>query len=207
MPPDHNATYRTWINVRGAMGLGKIGGKLGEQPEQQSKPTVYVDMDGVLADFFSEYAKLAGIKSGDYRKIPSASVDPTLNKMVGTDFFNRLPKIRTADKLLQLVTKYTGGEYTILSSPLRGDKDNSSKWKRTWIARELHPQPKETIISGRKESLAVQPNGTPNILIDDRGVNVERWKSRGGFGIKYQADEDSLDVVVNGFKQYSKATA
>jgi len=207
MPPDHNATYRTWINVRGAMGLGKIGGKLGEQPEQQSKPTVYVDMDGVLADFFSEYAKLAGIKSGDYRKIPSASVDPTLNKMVGTDFFNRLPKIKTADKLLQLITKYTGGEYTILSSPLRGDKDNSSKWKRTWIARELHPQPKETIISGRKESLAVQPNGTPNILIDDRGVNVERWKSRGGFGIKYQADEDSLDVVVNGLKQYQKATA
>ena len=202
MPPNNDATYRTWVRVRDAMSTRKIG----EQSEQ-SKPTVYVDLDGVLADFFSEYAKLAGIESGNYRKIPRAAIDPTLNKMVGTDFFNRLPKIRTADKLLQLVTKYTGGEYTILSSPLRGDKDNSSKWKRTWIARELHPQPKETIISGRKESLAVQPNGTPNILIDDRGVNVERWKSRGGFGIKYQADEDSLDVVVNGFKQYSKATA
>jgi hypothetical protein len=164
-------------------------------------------MDGVLANFFSEYAKLAGIKSGNYRKIPRASIDPTLDKMVGTDFMNRLPKIATADKLIDIVTKYTEGDYSILSSPLRGDRDNSSKWKRVWIARELHKQPKETIITGRKESYAVQSNGIPNILIDDHTKNIERWKSRGGFGIKYQADEDSLDVVVNGLKQYSKATA
>ena len=34
------------------------------------KPEVYVDMDGVIADFFTEYAKLAGIESGNYRDIP-----------------------------------------------------------------------------------------------------------------------------------------
>ena len=174
---------------------------------QQSKPTVYIDMDGVLSDFFTEYAKLAGIKDGDYRKIPSAKIDPTLNKMVGTDFFNRLPKIGTANKLIQLVTKFTGGDYSILSSPLRGDKDNSARWKKVWIARELPTQPKEVLVTGRKESYATQSNGVPNILIDDRGKNIERWKSAGGFGIKYQADENSLDVVVNGLKQYAKATA
>ena len=206
MPPDHDATYRTWIHVRDKMGLGKIGGKLGEQSEQ-NKPTVYIDMDGVLSDFFTEYAKLAGIKDGDYRKIPSAAIDPTLNKMVGTDFFNRLPKIGTANKLIQLVTKFTGGDYSILSSPLRGDKDNSTRWKKVWIARELPIQPKEVLVTGRKESYATQSNGNPNILIDDRGKNVERWRSAGGFGIKYQADEDSLDMVVNGLKQYAKATA
>ena len=57
-------------------------------------------MDGVLADFFAEYAKLAGIKSGNYRDIPPAKTDPTLNKMVGTDFFARLPKFSTTDTLI-----------------------------------------------------------------------------------------------------------
>ena len=61
---------------------------------------VYLDMDGVLADFFHEYARLAGVppnKFGrhDYRSIPPASQDPTLDKMVGTDFFVRLPKFPT----------------------------------------------------------------------------------------------------------------
>jgi hypothetical protein len=41
----------------------------------------------------------------------------------------------------------------------------------------------------------VNPNGTPNILIDDRGTNIVAWRARGGIGIKYQADEDSLDVI------------
>ena len=174
---------------------------------QPNKPTVYIDMDGVLADFFTEYAKMAGIKSGDYRQIPRAAIDPTLNKMVGTDFFNRLPKIPTADQLLQIAVNFSGGDYNILSSPLRGDKANSSKWKKVWIARELSIKPKQVIITGRKESYATGNNGIPNILIDDRGANIERWRAAGGFGIKYQADEDSLDVVVKGLKQYAKATA
>jgi len=38
---------------------------ISEKPE--SKPIVYLDMDGVLADFFSEWAKLAGIKTGKWK--------------------------------------------------------------------------------------------------------------------------------------------
>ena len=36
---------------------------------------IYLDMDGVLANFFAEYAKMAGVN--DYRSIPPASADPT----------------------------------------------------------------------------------------------------------------------------------
>jgi len=59
------------------------------------KTEIYLDMDGVLANFFHEYAKLAGVKT--YRDIPPASADPTLEKMVGTDFFSKLPKFPTTD--------------------------------------------------------------------------------------------------------------
>jgi 5'(3')-deoxyribonucleotidase len=168
----------------------------------KSDPIIYVDMDGVLADFFAEWAKLAGVKTGNYKDIPPAKTDPTLDMMVGTDFFNRLPKFPSADKLLQMVKNFAGG-YKILSSPLRGDHQNSGEWKKVWIKRELPIQPTEIIIVGRKDSYAVnKQDGTPNILIDDRGKNIESWRSRGGYGIKYQADEDSLDVIAKGLEDY-----
>lgn len=155
---------------------------------------IYLDMDGVLADFFAEYAKLAGVTSGSYRDIPPAKADPTLDKMIGTDFFYRLPKFPTADSLVKLVLQYVP-TYAICSSPLRGDHANSEKWKRAWIKDNLNPMPTEIIITGKKERHAVNPDGSPNILIDDRGTNIVAWRARGGIGIKYQADEDSLNIV------------
>ena len=160
---------------------------------------IYLDMDGVLADFFAEYAKLAGITSGNYRDIPPAKADPTLDKMIGTDFFLRLPKFPTADNLVKLVLSY-GKVYNICSSPLRGDHKNSEHWKREWIKKNLTPQPTEIIITGQKERHAVNADGSPNILIDDRGTNIVAWRARGGIGIKYQADEDSLDLVKKALK-------
>ena len=158
---------------------------------------IYLDMDGVLADFFAEYAKLAGVTSGSYRDIPPAKADPTLDKMVGTDFFARLPKFPTADALVKLVLGYVKS-YGICSSPLRGDFKNSEHYKREWIKEHLNPQPAEIIITSQKERHAVNPDGSPNILIDDRGTNIVAWRARGGIGIKYQADEDSLDTVARG---------
>ena len=158
---------------------------------------IYLDMDGVLADFFAEYAKMAGVN--DYRSIPPASADPTLNKMVGTDFFARLPKFPTTDALVKLALKYAK-TYSICSSPLRNDYANSAKWKLAWIKENLTPQPAEIFITPNKEQHAVNSDGSPNILIDDRGVNIVAWRSHGGIGIKYQADEDSLDLVVKGLQ-------
>lgn len=167
------------------------------------KPEVYLDMDGVLADFFTEYAKLAGIKSGNYRDIPPAKTDPTLNKMVGTDFFARLPKFPSADQLVSMVVKLYG-HYHICSSPLRGDHENSEAQKKVWIKKHLNPQPVDIIITPNKAKFAKQADGTPNILIDDRGSNITAWENAGGIGIKYQADEDSLQTVVDGIKRANK---
>lgn len=164
------------------------------------KPEVYLDMDGVIADFFAEYAKLAGIESGNYRDIPPAKVDPTLDKMVGTDFFYRLPKFASADALIDMIVK-TFGHYHICSSPLRGDHAGSEKYKTMWIKKNLPIQPKNIYITPNKAKYAVQPDGTPNILIDDRGSNITAWEAKGGVGIKYQADEDNLGVIVSGFKR------
>jgi 5'(3')-deoxyribonucleotidase len=168
---------------------------------EQTKPIVFLDMDGVIADFFSEYAKMAGVEDGNYRKIPRNKINPTLNAMKGTDFFNRLPKIATADQLTKMAVSYTGGDYSILSSPLRGDKDNSARWKKVWLAREMQIQPRNVIITSNKAAYA-KSNGIANILIDDHGSNIQKWNAAGGHGIKYQADEDSLETVKRGLEAY-----
>ncbi len=161
---------------------------------------IFVDLDGVCADFFTEYAKLAGIKSGNYRDIPPAKADPTLDKMIGTDFFNRLPMFPTAPALIRMVVAAAGG-YKVLSSPLRKDHENSEHWKKVWVARHLHPAPEQVIIAANKAKYARNADGTPNVLIDDRGSNISAWEAAGGIGIKYQADEDSLDRIALGLKR------
>ena len=165
------------------------------------RPEVFLDMDGVLADFFAEYAKLAGLPAGSsYRDVPPAKNDPTLNKMIGTDFFYRLPKFPVADTIVALSIKLFGS-YNICSSPLRGDHENSGVQKTRWLRENLSIQPKHIYIESRKEKHAVQPDGTPNILIDDRKDNIIKWEAAGGIGIKFQADEDGVDVITNGMRR------
>jgi len=166
----------------------------------KGRPEVFLDMDGVVADFFSEYAKMANVEN--YRMIPGELAAPILDKMQGTDFFYRLPKFPTADALVNILTK-TFGHYNICSSPLRGDHENSDKMKRAWIKENLKTQPKRIVITPNKaqDAPAVQADGTPNILIDDRNTNITQWEQAGGLGIKYQADEDGLDTVIEGLKR------
>ena len=159
----------------------------------QPSTTIYLDMDGVLADFFAEYAKLAGVKS--YRDIPPAKADPILTSLEGTDFFARLPKFPTTDALVKLAVAYAGS-YSICSSPLRNDFENSEYWKRIWIRSNLNPKPQTIEITSNKAQHARRGN-IPNILIDDKGSNIQAWRQAGGIGIKYQADEDPLSVVKN----------
>lgn len=170
---------------------------------------IYLDMDGVLADFFHEYAKLAGVPEDergrhDYHKIPPNLREPIIAKMVGTDFFYRIPKFSTADSLVKLVLEYVS-YYNICSSPLREDIENSGHWKRQWIKQHLNPQPREIVLTLTKETHATNPDGSPNILIDDRGANIVAWRAHGGIGIKYQADEDSINKVAQALRQaYNK---
>jgi hypothetical protein len=95
------------------------------------------------------------------------------------------------------------GSYSILSSPLRGDIANSSKHKQIWVTNNLSPQPRETIIV-RDKALYAAANGAQNILIDDRGPNIDKWRQAGGYGIKYQADEDNLSVISEALKAYER---
>jgi 5'(3')-deoxyribonucleotidase len=145
---------------------------------------IYVDMDGVLADFFGEWAKV--MKVDHYSKIDNVDINVALQKIRDTDnFWLKLPMLPQAKQLLELIKKVKGS-YNICSSPL-ADDPNSEPHKREWIKKNLSFfPPKEVIITSNKPKYATQSDGTPNILIDDFGKNVNAWEAAGGEGFKYK---------------------
>ena len=181
--------------------------KLYNEAMGDSRPIVYIDMDGVLADFFGGVEKLYGVQH--WKELSSDNKldlkQEVINKIQGTDFFATLPKFESSGELISMVKEFTGGNFSINTSPLRGDNENSAKYKKLWIQNNIE-QPDEIVITGRKESYAKdKASGTPNILIDDRPVNIQRWQGAGGYGILYQANRDSLTKVKQALDQYGKS--
>jgi len=158
---------------------------------------VFVDMDGVLADFFGSWKKLVG---KDWREIDSKDIPAALQKIRDTkDFWLNIPPAPNAGKLLGLIKKLKGS-YSILSAPLPDDP-NSEPHKREWIEKYLKVfPPSRVIITHDKEKYATQSDGTPNILIDDFGQNIAKWEAAGGVGFKHK--DHKFERTVKNIKQH-----
>jgi len=163
--------------------------------------TIYLDMDGVIADFFGGIEELHDVNHwksiGDKHTI--------INSIKFTDFFYYLNQFPTTAKLVDHVKNVSKGDWGICSTPLEGDYNNSSFWKRRWLEKHnIMPQVEQCIFTDHKHRYAWSPlDGLPNILIDDKPENIMRWKDAGGIGIRYQANEDDLEEYL--FKEIDNA--
>jgi 5'(3')-deoxyribonucleotidase len=172
-------------NVLFNMGLAESLNLAEAVGEIANATEIYVDMDGVLADFFGEWAKLMQVDHfTDIDK--QHDINDALQKIRDTDdFWLKLPILPEAKNLLNLI-KQVRGEYSICTSPL-ADDPNSEKHKRTWVEKNLaFFPPKEVHVTHNKPQFATAKDGTPNILIDDYGVNINAWEAAGGIGFKYK---------------------
>ena len=158
----------------------------------------YVDMDGVIADFFKALALEFGVNH--WKDIPTQ--EDVIERLSGTDFFSRIPIFPTTIKFLHMVERYTKGRWSILSTPLKGDEENSSKHKDIWLDNLFgyafdNDFNKERFYSHNKWQWATDTgeisSGKPNLLIDDRPTNLEEFRLLGGLTIRYQANESKLD--------------
>ena len=168
--------------------------------EVASKPIVYVDMDGVLADLFNHVGDIHNVEH--YNQMSDAEWEKFFKSTDAYHLFRDLPVFPTANKLLQMVKSMAGG-YKILSSPLNFDRAGSIKGKREWLAKNISVLPDGIIFEHEKFKYA-KTGGIPNILIDDFRKNITAWNAAGGIGIKYQADENSLDELAQALSQSLK---
>lgn len=154
--------------------------------DTESRPIVYIDMDGVLSDMFGEVARREGAPHWRKARKIKDRIDQVAQE---AGFFEELPPLPNAAKLLRGVVK-AAGEFSILSSPLMSEVEQSVQEKSDWVDRYLRKFPIESVIfDHHKEKFAKQADGTPNILIDDWPSNIKLWEANGGIGILYQDKE------------------
>lgn len=162
-----------------------------EAADRSSTPIVYVDMDGVLADFFGEVAREHDVEYWREIHRNDLGIDQIAQE---PGFFKMLPVLPNAGRLMKGVIQLSTN-YSILSSPLMSNVEESSKEKMQWLLRHLkNHQPQAVIFDHEKYKYAQQPDETPNILIDDWDTNIKLWEANGGIGILYKP-EDCKDVL------------
>lgn len=156
---------------------------------------LYLDMDGVIADFFGAYEKKFNVSHWKDVEDPLLAIMSLKN----TNWFDTLDVFPTTFKLVKAVREIAGRDYGICSSPITGDENNSAYWKRVWLTRHgLLPEIPNLIFTREKWKFANERvSGEPNILVDDKYDNIKQWEAAGGIGIRYQANESDVDELIS----------
>lgn len=146
---------------------------------------VYLDMDGVQADFCEHWSKYYNqefkhiIGQTEIKRLTESNPEEVYH------FFRNLPPMRGGMRLVYWL-KANKIPFTILSAPLIGDYTASSiRAKIGWLD-EHNPGTSKTAIFERKKYLFATTDGEPNILIDDYDKNIREWKDAGGISIMYE---------------------
>lgn len=162
----------------------------------ETKPHLYLDMDGVQADFFTAWARWHNRKFGQshverYKDIGSKEQREQSIAELSAEgpefierFFATLPTLPGGQKLVAWL-KANKIPFTVLSAPLRGMHEPSIAGKRTWLDAHNPGTSGSAIFTGDKARLA-QHGGRPNVLVDDFKKYVNAWEAAGGVGLLYR---------------------
>jgi len=139
---------------------------------------VFLDLDGVFADFDARVKRLTG-------KHPNQLDRNRLWKMVNSDkrFFAELELIEGC----MILWEATRDLEPIF---LTGAPSNKvfQEQKREWVARIFGP---EFVVHVVPRKLKADYSGPHKVLIDDTPDNIEAWIARGGYGILHEGDHAS----------------
>ena len=163
--------------------------KIRELMEDTTKkmPHLYLDMDGVQADFFGAWANRHNLKH--YKEIPHP--ENAINELANSspeevyNFFRDLNPLKGGQQIIQWLHN-NRIPFTVLSAPLRGPyAKNSVEAKKDWLDEFNHGTRDDAIFTSAKYKYA--KNGDePNVLVDDFGKYLDAWSNAGGIAVKHE---------------------
>jgi len=152
-------------------------------------PTIYIDMDGVVADWDSAARAVIGDRVKD---LNNRWPDEDWQQIKTIEHFYRdLPKMPRADDLMLIAKAFRdnlGWNLKMLTAiPRENDMPNAFHDKIKWMGQYY---PGIDVIFGpysKDKQRHCQPG---DILVDDRKSNIEEWENAGGTVVRVTADYD-----------------
>lgn len=139
---------------------------------------IYVDMDGVIADFEKRFKEMTGKLPSDYKT--EKGFGTNFQKLIDEGHFATLDKMPDFDTLVNFL-ETVPVEKCILSSTARPETNFTvATQKMQWLAK-VGINWAKVFVPGKQLK---QGYATPNsILIDDTPIVIEQWNAAGGIGI------------------------
>ena len=150
-------------------------------------PHLYLDMDGVQADFFGAWAKRHGLNH--YKEIPQPEI--AINELANSspeevyNFFHDLKPLHGGMQIIQWLHQHKI-PFTVLSAPLRGPySKNSVQAKKDWLDKHNPGASNSAIFTAAKYKYAKRGD-EQNVLVDDYGKYLNAWSDAGGVAVKHE---------------------
>jgi hypothetical protein len=155
---------------------------------------IYVDMDGVIADFEKRFKEVTGKLPSDYRT--EKGFGTNFQKIVDAGHFATLEKMPGFDILVPFLESLEI-QKCILSSTARPEINvQVSVQKMQWLVKVADIHWPKIFVPGKHLK---QQYATPNsILIDDTPIVIEEWNAAGGVGILHT----DANITVETLKKY-----
>jgi 5'-nucleotidase len=148
---------------------------------------IYLDLDGVLADFDRHFVDHFGVES---QTLDDASMWKKINSY--PDFFANLPPMKDAMVLFDYVmSTWRSEDVSILTACPRSNYRNAAIQKRVWVRKHLNEN--ITVIpmlGGVNKSLFMHEPS--DILIDDMEKNCSSWEELGGIAIVHKSAAETI---------------
>lgn len=149
-------------------------------------PRIYLDLDGVMADFDAHFRELFGL---DNRAMADDAMWATIN--AHPTFFFDMPPCPGAIEFFEEIRPLRP---TILTASPRSNFANSARQKRAWVYKHLSGDTEVIpVLGGRNKPLYMHAPG--DILIDDFERNTCLWEEAGGVAILHSTFEETRGLL------------
>lgn len=168
-------------------------------------PHLYLDMDGVQADFFGAWAKRHNVQH--YKSIQDKEKEIDMlahsSEKEVYDFFRNLDQLQSGKQIVRWL-KQNNIPFTVLSAPLRGPYSKASiQAKKDWLDQYNPGTSSNAIFTGAKYKYATKDNQS-QVLVDDFGKYLNAWQAAGGIAIKHEDEYEDKNTAENTIKQLEK---
>jgi hypothetical protein len=167
-------------------------------------PTIFLDMDGVLADFDAGMRRWGVTPGYDYMHLPESEWtdaqrinDATARAVMDREnFWNSLPLMEGAKELVAEAQRLVGKNrvFILTATPrLTAYRDRIKGQKRSWALSWLGFSSSSVICTLR--ALKCQYAAAGRVLVDDMEINCREWAGAGGTAVHYKSYAHAIGAL------------